>query len=135
MATAATKPMMGKMALHSGLGASAKEGIVPVPFVPSMPNVGLASIWLDATAALWILSNFEVTTVERAVHARGVETQKRTTSAILRFRAWDIFMGNLVLFRPIKAPMTSLFILPRECFVIIESQGQFFSSGRLAASE
>jgi hypothetical protein len=99
MATAATKPMMGKIALHSGRGASiARGGIGAVRFVPaivpSMLNGCLASLWLGATAALWILSKFGDTTVERVVSARGVETQKRTTSAILRFRAWDIFMEN-----------------------------------------
>lgn len=102
MATAATTPMIGKIAPHSRLGATiARE---------DTPKDCSTPLWVDATAALWILSKFGVTTVERVVSARGVETQK-TASAILIFRAWDIFMGNLMLFKSIGAPMTSLFHL------------------------
>ena len=108
--TAATRPIMGKIALHFGFGASiASEGsedAVVRLFSSTARSAGskapspcFAAFSMDVweTFEIPATGRFDPTTVDVAVLAGRVEIKKRTMSPFLKFRARNVFIGDLIL--------------------------------------
>ena len=107
--TAAIRPIKGKTALSFGLGASIASGERETAVSRSFsrtdrsagskaPSPWCVALSMDVWATFEIVfaCKFDPTTAEVAVLTSRVEIKKRTRNAFLKFRAWNVFIWDLM---------------------------------------